>query len=62
MLYTLEIVHDLLSLFDDDGQCHDVVVLTNYDLAQQQVQQWSTQYSFEAATALDELAEYFAQL
>ena len=62
MPHTVEIVHDLLVVLDEDGNGCDCHKLTSLRTAKRQLRCWQDEYTFDYADALSAVSEFFASV
>ena len=58
--HNIEIVNDLMVVLDEDGNGYDCHVLTSLTEAQDQLEKWKDEYSFDYGEAQAAVAEFFA--
>ena len=59
-MHTIEITNDLMMVLDDDGNGYDCHVLGSPTEAQDQLEKWKDEYSFDYDEARAAVAEFFA--
>lgn len=57
--HTIEIVDDLLTVVDRDGNGCDAHNLKNLSEAERQLRRWQEEYTFDYADALSAVSEFF---
>ena len=59
-MHTIEITNDLMMVLDEDGNGYDCHVLSSLAEAQNQLEKWKDEYSFDYDEAQAAIAEFFA--
>ena len=58
-MHTIEITNDLMMVLDEDGNGYDCHVLTSLAEAQNQLEKWKDEFSFDYDEAQAAVVEFF---